>query len=1271
MKRVRYSQSVGFLLPLFVFASITVLSVVTSQAATLTVTNTLGNNSASSLRGRIAAASVNTIDTIVFDIPASDPGCVNNVCTITINSPILIEKSIIIQGNGVDRLVINGSNIAGLMRIGASTPAIDVSISGIKFTNGRGTNVERAGISYLGTGIFSISDCVVSDNNDTADISDGAGLFSQGGTLSVTNCRFSNNRTTSTGVSQTSHARGAAIYANSVTTIRNSVFAGNIATATREAAGGAIYALGEIVISDSTFSNNSATGLGAFGGGLAVSGDTKLERVKVTGNLASGVSSAGFGGGVANFSTDFMMTNSTVDDNEARGNSTAPHGGGGIYCRNIYSRAGFATIRNSTISNNRVRNNSTAAMTGGGILIEDSMAGTIAAVSNSTIAGNSTGTTNSSSGGGIYAAETIEVVNSTVAGNSSRTGGGIFSAGVGFTIKNTIVALNTANSSFDANGAFLSNGNNLIGRRDGSSGIINNTDITGTDGLPRDPGLETDGFGAPLLADNGGSTKTVALIAGSAAIDKGAAQSGIVTDQRGLDRPQDDPAIFPPNGGNNSDIGAFELDQCGGTVVTNTGNSGPGSLRCAISAAADGQTVTFDPAVFVTPRTITITAPLSVEKSVTISGPGANLVTVSTTSQIRIFSVGVLNPVIDATFNGITISGANSIITPQNPNPSGGGILYAGTGSLTISESAIRNCRTTTNNTTVDALGGGIAATSSGSLRLIRSTFSANQAVGSGGAEAFGGAVSVSIESDVSLENVTISGNSATTAGGGIHRVGIPSPNGRMRIISSTIVRNNAATAGGIVSNPVGATETQLGNTILALNGGNASTPDASGSIFSLGNNIFGTVTNNYLSNLVSTDRRGSLASPVDPDLGNLGSFGGSTQTVPLNATSPAIDRGSSFGLTVDQTGNARTIDDPSVTNNSVDPTDIGAVERTAPNSCTSNLGEGFWSAIPTWNCSRVPTINDDVVVRSGQTVIVDVDPRSASITIKPGGTLVLAGEFSFLSDIVIEDDGQLDVLGGKAFMNGRTVSLAANALITGTGGYVIGTIRKTFGGPTAQFVFPIGTTNGYSPVETANIPGPGTLTVSVTEGAHPSPGLGSGKLRRYWTVTNGSPGIVSADVSFNYQSIDIPATQNPNDYNIIRLTGLSPQAVAGTFDPFNPRFTVPGLAQFSDWTLGNIVPTAAGVSVSGRLTTSEGRGISGASVTLTDMNGVTSTARTGSFGFYRFDDVRSGEMYTVTVKSRRFEFSPPSRVISVGDSVTDIDFVANPEQLRGDGKQQ
>ena len=79
-------------------------------------------------------------------------------------------------------------------------------------------------------------------------------------------------------------------------------------------------------------------------------------------------------------------------------------------------------------------------------------------------------------------------------------------------------------------------------------------------------------------------------------------------------------------------------------------------------------------------------------------------------------------------------------------------------------------------------------------------------------------------------------------------------------------------------------------------------------------------------------------------------------------------------------------------------------------------------------------------------------------------------------------------------------------------------------------------------------------------------------------------------------------------------------------------------------------------VSVSGRVTAPDGRGLRNATVSITDPVGATRTATTSSFGFYSFADVATGQQYTLRVSSRLYRFA--SRALQVTDTLTNIDFV-------------
>lgn len=90
------------------------------------------------------------------------------------------------------------------------------------------------------------------------------------------------------------------------------------------------------------------------------------------------------------------------------------------------------------------------------------------------------------------------------------------------------------------------------------------------------------------------------------------------------------------------------------------------------------------------------------------------------------------------------------------------------------------------------------------------------------------------------------------------------------------------------------------------------------------------------------------------------------------------------------------------------------------------------------------------------------------------------------------------------------------------------------------------------------------------------------------------------------------------------------------------------------------LAPTAALVSVSGKVTAANGSGIGGVRVSITDQSGETQTAVTNNFGNFGFSAIPAGETYILSVSSRRYTFGVSAQVLSVNDSVNDIVFIAD-----------
>ena len=78
--------------------------------------------------------------------------------------------------------------------------------------------------------------------------------------------------------------------------------------------------------------------------------------------------------------------------------------------------------------------------------------------------------------------------------------------------------------------------------------------------------------------------------------------------------------------------------------------------------------------------------------------------------------------------------------------------------------------------------------------------------------------------------------------------------------------------------------------------------------------------------------------------------------------------------------------------------------------------------------------------------------------------------------------------------------------------------------------------------------------------------------------------------------------------------------------------------------------------TVSGRALTSDGRGLRNATVSITDSLGVTRTATTSSFGFFSFDNVATGQTYTIRISSRLFRYAP--QTVQINGNLTLADFM-------------
>lgn len=340
-------------------------------------------------------------------------------------------------------------------------------------------------------------------------------------------------------------------------------------------------------------------------------------------------------------------------------------------------------------------------------------------------------------------------------------------------------------------------------------------------------------------------------------------------------------------------------------IVTKTADTNDGicdadcSLREAIAAAnatPEDDQIIFDPVVFDVPQTIVLSGSEMVianNGSLTITGPGASLLTLDGNLTSRIISV---SPGVTILMEGLTFTrgngvgavnnntgGAiannagfitlrNSVVTGNQTSGVSGGIRNSGSGSsLTII-----NCLISNNSAGSSA--GGVQNFSTSTLTIENSTFVGNSA---NGGTVGGGAIQGN--GQVRITNSTFSGNSSTSAGGGI------SSNGSLLLLTNvTITNNSAVTQGGGLHRGTTNVNGFVRNTIIAGNNGVGTSPDVTNSangLASQGNNLIGVVG-------TSTGWVGSDILDQPAVLGPLADNGGFTPTHALLAGSPAIDGG-------------------------------------------------------------------------------------------------------------------------------------------------------------------------------------------------------------------------------------------------------------------------------------------------------------------------------------------------------------------------------------------
>jgi len=550
---------------------------------------------------------------------------------------------------------------------------------------------------------------------------------------------------------------------------------------------------------------------------------------------------------------------------------------------------------------------------------------------------------------------------------------------------------------------------------------------------------------------------------------------------------------------------------CGGVeanaatlTVSSLANSGTGTLRAQVAAAAPGDTIDFS-----VTGTITLTTFMDIGKDLTITGPGAGNLSLNGNAQTRMFrinsgvvrisgltltngsansqSVGGVNVIRGGTIN--LVGGAltlTSCILSDSSARHGGGI-YVGGGSLTISSSTLSGSSdgsgiymgggsllmtdSTVSGNLAGESGGGVFLNTNATATVKNSTVSGNSARGQ-----FGGGGGFFNHGNLTITQSTISGNSTTAfrpdagvdGGGGIYNFGV------LTVTASTISANTAYHGGGIhtSSNPL-----TMSNSIVAGNTAHRFAPDLLGSVSAGDYNLVQNMQNTPGLGLSGTNN----VTGQSPLLGALANNGGPTLTHALLAGSPAIDTGDPnfdiSNLPYDQRG-------VGYTRKSGTRIDIGAFElQQAPaiTSITPASGPSTGGTVVTINGSNFVVGGTSVSFGGVAATGVNCSSTSTCVATSPAGTGVVnvlvtttggtsantsADDFTFI---------QVPTVTSIAPTSGPTGG-GTVVTITGTN-FAVGGTTVTFGGVAAAAVNCSSTTTC-----TATSPsGAGVVNVLVT----------------------------------------------------------------------------------------------------------------------------------------------------------------------------------------------
>jgi hypothetical protein len=160
------------------------------------------------------------------------------------------------------------------------------------------------------------------------------------------------------------------------------------------------------------------------------------------------------------------------------------------------------------------------------------------------------------------------------------------------------------------------------------------------------------------------------------------------------------------------------------------------------------------------------------------------------------------------------------------------------------------------------------------------------------------------------------------------------------------------------------------------------------------------------------------------------------------------------------------------------------------------------------------------------------------------------------------------------------------------------------------------------------------------------------------FTGTPWAPNQTASALSWSSEPISLNTNANAlrwgTLYNFRFDSNRPPQTVSATIGFFKTGSPITVQVQ------GPSPAAAVNVSVSGRVTGSSGQPLRSVYVFLIDSSNNVRTAITSPFGFYSFDNVLTGQTYTIGATSKRYSFPAPT-MLTVSDNVTNQDIMALP----------